>query len=127
MIALSGLGWAVALLAAVAVGLSKGGLSMLAVLAVPILSLVMPPVQAAGLLLPVYIASDVGGLIAFRRSFDRAVLVTALPGAVVGIGLGWATAHLVAEDGVRLLVGVIGLVFALNALFRPGLATRPCA
>lgn len=125
MITLTATGWAVALLAAIAVGLSKGGLSMLAVLAVPILSLVIPPVQAAGLLLPVYVASDVGGLIAFRRSFDRRVLATALPGAIVGIGLGWATAHLVAEDGVRLLVGVIGLVFALNALIRPGMGRVP--
>ena len=54
-------------------------------LAVPVMALVMSPVQAAGILLPVYIISDIGGLIAFRRDFDRQVLRTVVPGAVAGI------------------------------------------
>lgn len=118
MLELSTQGWVLAVLAAMSVGMSKGGLAMVAILAVPILSLVMSPVQAAGLMLPVYVASDVGGLIAFRRSFDLTVLKTSLPGAIVGVGLGWATAHVVPDRGVTLIVGVIGLAFALNALFR---------
>ena len=118
-------GWVLAMTAACAVGLSKGGLAMVATLAVPILSLTMSPVQAAGLLLPVYIVSDIGGLIAFRRNFDLGVLSTALPGAALGVGLGWTTAHLVPEWGVTLLVGLIGLVFAGNALLRPDLGAHP--
>lgn len=114
-------GWVLAVIAATAVGLSKGGLAMVAVLAVPILSLAMSPVQAAGLLLPVFVISDLGGLVAFRRSFDVGVLRTTLPGAMIGVGLGWATAHLVPDSGVTLIVGLIGLVFALNALIRPDL------
>lgn len=121
MLELSTQGWVLAVLAAMAVGMAKGGLSMVAILAVPLLSLVMSPVHAAGLMLPVYVASDVGGLIAFRRSFDLRVLATSLPGAVIGIGLGWATAHIVPDRGVILIVGVIGLAFALNALIRPDL------
>lgn len=120
--------WMMAVLASIAVGLSKGGLSMVATLAVPLLSLVMSPVQAAGLLLPVFIISDMGGLLAFRRNFDAAVLRTALPGAIAGIAVGWATAHIVPDWGVTLIVGVIGLIFALNALFRPnfsGIRRRP--
>ena len=111
-------GWAIAAIAAFLIGLSKGGLAMVAVLSVPILSLVMSPVQAAGLLLPIYVASDVGGLLIYRRQVDLGVLRSALPGAVAGIGVGWATAHLVPTWGVTLIVGVIGLVFALNALRR---------
>ena len=120
-------GWILAVLAAMAVGMAKGGLATVAILAVPILSLVMSPVQAAGLMLPVYVASDVGGLIAFRREFDLRVLATALPGAVLGLGLGWATAHIVPERGVTLIVGVIGLAFALNRLIRrdSGPARKP--
>lgn len=120
--------WLMAVLASIAVGLSKGGLSMVATLVVPILSLVMSPVQAAGLMLPVFIISDIGGLLAFRRNFDLDVLRTALPGAITGIGLGWATAHIVPDWGVTLIVGLIGLAFALNALVRPdlsGVARRP--
>ncbi|RMC32399.1 sulfite exporter TauE/SafE family protein [Paracoccus alkanivorans] len=124
MLELSTEGWLLAILASMAVGLAKGGLAMVAILAVPILSLVMSPVQAAGLMLPVYIVSDLGGLLAFRRDFDRRVLKTSLPGAAVGIGMGWATAHIVPDRGVTLIVGLIGLVFALNALIRPDLSAR---
>ena len=122
MLELTAGGWGLAILAAVAVGLAKGGLAMVGMLAVPILSLVMSPVQAAGLMLPVYVVSDIGGLIAYRRDFDLRVLATALPGSVAGIGIGWAGAHLVPVWGVTLIVGLIGLVFALNALIRPSLA-----
>ncbi|RNF35474.1 sulfite exporter TauE/SafE family protein [Paracoccus methylarcula] len=125
MLQLSTEGWLLAILASMAIGLAKGGLAMVAILAVPILSLVMSPVQAAGLMLPVYIASDVGGLLAFRRDFDRRVLLTSLPGAVLGIGFGWATAHVVPDRGVTMIVGLIGLAFALNALVRPDLSAEP--
>lgn len=121
--------WAAAIFAALAVGLAKGGLNMFSSIATPLLALVMSPVQAAGILLPVFIASDVFGLIAYRRQFDRRVLMTALPGAVAGIGLGWATASLVPDAVVTGLIGAIGLVFALNALLglRPARPRGPDA
>ena len=119
MLELSSAGWALAIVASIAVGLSKGGLAMVGIISVPLMSLVMSPVQAAGLLLPIYVVSDVGGLIAFRRNFDRRVLLLALPGAMAGIAVGWATASIVPVRGVTLIVGVIGLGFALNALIRP--------
>ena len=51
--------WFVAIFAAITVGLGKGGLPVIASLAVPSLSLFMSPITAAGLLLPVYIVSDI--------------------------------------------------------------------
>ena len=48
MLELSGAGWALAVIAAIAVGLSKGGLAMVGIISVPLMSLVMSPVQAAG-------------------------------------------------------------------------------
>ena len=57
------LGWVLGCAAAFAVGLAKGGLSMVGVISVPLMALVMSPVQAAGILLPVYVISDIGGLI----------------------------------------------------------------
>ncbi|WBU58271.1 sulfite exporter TauE/SafE family protein [Paracoccus sediminicola] len=107
-----------------AVGMAKGGLSMVGMTAVPLMSLTMSPVLAAGIMLPVYVVSDMGGLIAFRRSFDWRVMRTLLPGAIAGIGLGWATAHLVNDAAIMLIVGLIGLSFALNALIRPRVSGR---
>jgi uncharacterized membrane protein YfcA len=117
------LGWLLAAVAAFAIGMAKGGLSMVGTIAVPMMALVMSPVQAAGILLPVYVISDIGGLIAFRRQFDRHVLATVVPGALTGIGLGWATAHLVDDREVGLIIGVIGMAFALRALWRRGAAS----
>lgn len=112
--------WVLAVIAAASVGLAKGGLSMVGVISVPLLALVMSPVQAAGILLPVYIISDIGGLVAYRKVFDARVLALLLPGAVAGILLGWATASFVTDRQIEFVVGVIGLVFALRALLGRG-------
>lgn len=121
------LGWVLGAIAAFSIGMAKGGLSMVGTISVPLMALVMSPVQAAGILLPVYIVSDIGGLIAFRRDFDLRVLRTLVPGAVTGIALGWATAHMVDDHKVGLIVGVIGMAFALNAVLRsaPDSRARP--
>ncbi len=82
--------------AAVLVGGSKGGLPMVGALGVPLLALVMPPVAAATLLLPVYIVSDWVGLWAYRHEFSKRNLAILLPAMVLGVGLGWATARITA-------------------------------
>ena len=45
--------WLAAVLAAALVGMAKGGLPVVGMLSVPVLALVISPVAAAGLLLPV--------------------------------------------------------------------------
>lgn len=117
--------WAVAVVAAMLVGMGKGGVPVVGMLGVPVMALVMSPVMAAGLLLPVYVVSDVFGLYAYRHAFDRRVLAIIVPGAVAGITVGWATATVVPEAAVTLLVGVIGVVFALNLLIRKPVVAEP--
>ena len=60
----------IAVISAFFVGLSKGGLPSIGTLAVPFLALVISPVTAAALLLPIYVASDMIGLAIYRRSFS---------------------------------------------------------
>ena len=117
--------WVAAVAASALVGMSKGGVPVVGMLGVPVLALVINPVVAAGLLLPVYVVSDVFGLYAYRHAFDRRVLAIVVPGAVVGIGIGWATASMVSEAAVTLLVGLIGLAFALNILLRKPVVAEP--
>ena len=105
-----------ALPAAMLVGLSKGGLPIVGMLGVPVLALVVSPVQAAGLLLPIFVISDWFGLWAYRKEFSRRNLAILIPGSVVGVGLGWVTASRISEPVVTLLVGLIGLVFTLDRL-----------
>ena len=92
--------WLLAVIAAMFVGLSKGGLPMAGAISVPILALQISPVTAAGLLLPVYVVSDMFGLWAYRKEFNGRVLVIVAAGATVGIGIGWATAAWVDERWV---------------------------
>ena len=117
--------WVAAVVAAALVGMGKGGVPIVGMLAVPIMALVMNPVVAAGMLLPVYVVSDMFGLYAYRHAFDRRVLVIIVPGAVAGIAFGWATASLVPEAAVTLLVGVIGVAFALNLILRKPVVVEP--
>lgn len=111
--------WALAVIASLCVGLSKGGLPAMGVLGVPILSLAISPVTAAGLLLPIFCVSDVFGLYAYRKHYDRRVIVLICIGATAGVAIGGLTAHVVPEWLVTLLIGLIGAVFALNRLMRP--------
>ena len=105
-------------LAAVAlVGLSKGGLGgAFALMGVPVLSLVMPPVQAAALLLPLLLMMDAVGLWTWWGFFDRATLVSMLPAAAIGIAVGGLTAAVTPEALVRMLVGVVALAFVARPL-----------
>lgn len=117
--------WGLAILAASLVGMGKGGVPIVGMLSVPLMALVMNPVMAAGMLLPVYVVSDMFGLYAYRHEFDRRVLAILLPGAIAGIGIGWATASIVSEAAVTLMVGVIGLAFALNLMLRRKARAEP--
>jgi uncharacterized membrane protein YfcA len=105
--------------AAFMVGASKGGLPMVGLLGVPVLALAISPIQAAGLLLPIYVVSDIFGLWVYRHQFDKRNLAILIPSAVLGIMIGWATASFVTDKAVTLMVGLIGLAFCLDRWFRP--------
>ncbi len=105
-------------LAAFLMGLSKGGLPMIALLAVPLMSLFMDPAVAAGLLLPIYIVADMYAVYLFRRAFSVRNLKILLPAAVVGICVGFATVSYVPGDAAKLLVALIGLFYLVSALRR---------
>ncbi len=111
--------YAVAVPAVILAGLSKGGFGgSMAMLAVPLIALVISPIQAAGIMLPILVLMDVVGLIAYRGHYDRKSLWILVPPALLGIGVGWATAALVNEAFVRLLVGSMSLIFVADYLWR---------
>lgn len=110
--------WSLAISASVVVGLGKGGLPVVGMLAVPIMALGMNPVLATALLAPVFVVSDMFGLWAYRHSFDRRVVAILAIGATAGVALGWATAARVPDWAVTLGVGVIGLAFGLRLVLR---------
>jgi uncharacterized protein len=106
--------FALAGLGAIFVGLGKGGLPAIGALAVPTLSLVISPVTAAALLLPVYVVSDCAGLWLYRRSFSKPNLAILIPASMAGIAFGWATASIFSDKIITLLIGSMGIGFCLN-------------
>ncbi len=111
----------------IALGIGKGGFSGVGTLSAPILALTLPPLQAAAILLPILIIQDVISVWVYRRDWSARILKVTLPGAMLGIALGWALAAHVSDAAVRLTIGLIGTGFVLNAWFGRHLvqATRP--
>lgn len=108
----------VCVIAVFLVGLSKAGLlGGLGVVGVPMLTLVMPARDAAGMMLPVLLAMDVIAVYSYRKEFDRRILKIMLPGAAIGTLLGWALWTVVSDVMVLLFVGIITLLFVIDAVF----------
>ena len=104
----------VAVPAVILVGLAKGGFAGVGTLATPLMALVVSPVEAAAILLPILIIQDVVSVWVFRHDWDKALLAVTLPGAVVGILLGYAFAAHVSPALVGRAIGVISVVFGLR-------------
>lgn len=110
--------WILAGVAAFVIGAAKGGLTSVGMLAVPIMALAVSPVVAAGLLLPIYIVSDMFGLWAFRRDYSAINVKIMVIGATAGILIGWGLATIVPEAYVRVIVGVIGIAFCVDRFLK---------
>jgi uncharacterized membrane protein YfcA len=107
----------VAVIAVLVVGLSKAGLlGSLGMVGVPLLTLVMPARDAAGMMLPVLLAMDVIAVWNYRKEVDWRILRIMLPGAAAGTILGWVLWSFVSDDAVLLFVGVVTLLFILDAI-----------
>jgi uncharacterized membrane protein YfcA len=106
-----------AVIAVTALGLGKGGFAGVGVIATPLLATILPPLQAAAILLPILIVQDSISIWVYRRDWSAWHIKVMLPGGILGIGIAWALATQVSDAFVRLVVGVIGVSFALNAWF----------
>jgi uncharacterized membrane protein YfcA len=112
----------VAVPAVILLGFSKGGFAGLGLMSTPLLALVMSPIQAAGIILPILIVQDVFTVFAYRRSWDLRNLIVLVPGALAGVVTGYILAAKVSDAAIMLIVGSIALVFASRrlALIRRG-------
>ena len=115
----------VAVLSSFLVGLSKGGVPTVGTLAVPLLALVMPPVTAAALLLPIFIVSDVVAVYLYRRDYSARNLAILTPAALAGVALGWLFGAWFSGAFIGLLVGAVGISFCLDVWL--GHRRRPAA
>lgn len=111
--------FSVAALAVLVVGVSKGGLGGgLVVLGVPIMSLVVSPTVAAGILLPILCVMDLANVWAHRGKWDKKNLALLIPGSIIGILLGTFTYQYMNDSIIRLIVGSVAIIFSLSWFFK---------
>jgi uncharacterized membrane protein YfcA len=99
--------------AMILLGLGKGGFGGASMLAVPILAFVLPPLQAAAVVLPILLVQDVLTIWNFRRDIDRTTLGYLIPASIVGQALAWLMANLVHDSVLRFAIGLTAVVFAI--------------
>ena len=117
--------WLVIGFAVYLTGVSKGGFAGgFGTLSVPLMALVISPTHAAGLLLPLLLVMDIFAVKAWWGKHDMAELKRFLPGLFVGVAVGTLLFGSLSDQGVRLVLGVLSIVFALYMLLKP-VAQKP--
>ena len=116
--------YAAAIPAVVPLGLAKGGFSGLGLLSLPLVSLVLSPVQAAAIILPILLVQDAVSVWAYRHTWDLRNVMILVPSAILGTGTGYLLAAQVSDAAIRLAVGLIAVSFALRRLVLERRKTR---
>lgn len=106
--------WALAAASALLVGVSKTGITGLGMLPVVLFSLIMPPKQATGLVLPLLCFGDIVAVASYRRHASWPHLWRLFPWAAVGVVCGYFAMGRIDNRQAQLLIG--GIVLALVAL-----------
>ena len=106
------------------IGLSKGGMgAALGILAIPLLSFVMPPADAVGLSLPMLLFGDVFALYVYWNKWDMHYIRVLLPVAIVGVAIGTVLLATLPSLTLRRIIGVFALTFVAYRLLSDRLLT----
>jgi uncharacterized membrane protein YfcA len=107
--------YAVAIPAVLLFGISKGGFGGgLGTAAVPLMALVVSPLQAAAILLPILCAMDIVAVWKFRGKWLWPELQVLIPASLVGILIGTLLFEYMSVAIVRLIVGIVAIAFTLH-------------
>ena len=103
-----------AIIATLIIAISKGGFAGgNAIVGVPIMALVIDPVMAAGIILPLLVFMDVIAVRAYWRRWDMAQSKILLLGAIPGTALGIAFWRIANPDALRFLIGALAIGFVV--------------
>ena len=104
----------VAIIGVCPLGVSKGGFLGLGVMALPLMSLFVPPLQAAAIILPTAVAQDFLTRWIYRRDWSAWNIKIMLPSMIVGMFLAWLMAASLSAAHIRLAIGLIATLFVLR-------------
>ena len=118
--------WAIAIPAVTLTGISKGGLGGGAAVSTPLLALVLPPAQAAAIMLPVLCIMDLAGMRLYLGQRDRRIMRILVPAGLLGCLIGAFTFRLIDDAWLRVALGAIALGFLGWSLYpRKHLPEKP--
>ncbi len=108
-------------------GIGKGGFAgPISMLAVPVMSFVMNPIQAAGILLPLLVLMDVMAMYIYWKKWRVDIFKIIIPASIIGIIIGSLTFQYTSENQIRLVVGIISILFVIISLIQKNnLALKP--
>lgn len=107
--------YAVAIPAVLMFAVAKGGFGGgLGTASVPLMALVVTPIQAAAILLPILCLMDVFSLWAYRRKWLWPELRMLLPASLIGIATGTLLFSYMSASVVRLIVGCVAITFTVH-------------
>jgi len=114
-----------ALPAVLILGISKGGFGGgLGSVAVPLMALVISPIQAAAVLLPILCVMDLHGTWVYRGRWDKANLRILMPAALVGLSIGAFSFRYLDARMIRLIIGALAVGFTIHHWLGGLLTTR---
>ena len=94
-------------------GIAKSGLGgSIALISIPLMTVVMPLTEALAIILPILILSDFTAIYKFRKEFDLDTLKLIVPFAAIGIFIGSITFSYFSEDLLKFIVGLMGFLFS---------------
>lgn len=111
-------------IATLLMGLAKTGLPPLGALGAAVIASVLPPVQAAGVALPLLVAGDLVAVATYGHDVRWRVLRDLLPSVTLGLAVGFAALRWAPPDVSARIVGALLLLAGLGDLVRQLAARR---
>jgi len=110
--------YVMAIPAVIIFGIGKGGLGgALGIISVPLMALVIAPIQAAAILLPILCVMDVLAIKQHHAKADYILLRRLLPSAIVGVAIAGVFMQFLPENEFKILIGGLSLIFYFQHLW----------
>jgi uncharacterized membrane protein YfcA len=108
---LSPLQWLACAIAALCIGLSKGGFGGFAMISVLVMANILPARESTGAILPMLIMGDIFAVRMYHKHSDGRLVLGLLPAAVAGVVIGWLLMPHISAETFGKVIGWLIIAF----------------